>query len=206
MATRNIVPRANGEGNIGTSLKKWLKGWFLDVFVSGNLTDGTNNISVANAKDSNDKKHVQGTDAGLDTGGANAVTAVQLRALLASASPDNAHAESEAESTTTATAMQNKVTFNFTPAFTGEYKLDFCMDLTNSSAIKKTSWQVTQVGNILSDGTVEIDSINNQYLTVCGFNIISLTAGVATSFTIDFCRVDNTAKIKRARLAIRRAN
>ena len=28
MATRNISPRANGEGSIGTSIKKWLAGWF----------------------------------------------------------------------------------------------------------------------------------------------------------------------------------
>jgi hypothetical protein len=28
MATKNIVPRAHEEGNIGTSLKNWLKGWF----------------------------------------------------------------------------------------------------------------------------------------------------------------------------------
>jgi len=33
MATRNIAPRATGEGEIGTTLKKWLKGWFKDVNV-----------------------------------------------------------------------------------------------------------------------------------------------------------------------------
>jgi len=48
MATRNIVPRANEEGNIGTSLKNWLKGWFKDLFVSGNLTDGSNDVTIAN--------------------------------------------------------------------------------------------------------------------------------------------------------------
>ena len=47
MATRNIVPRANEEGNIGTTLKNWLKGWFKDLFVSGDITDGVNSISVA---------------------------------------------------------------------------------------------------------------------------------------------------------------
>jgi len=47
MATRNIVPRGNEEGNIGTSLKNWLKGWFKDLFVSGNLTDGSNDVTVA---------------------------------------------------------------------------------------------------------------------------------------------------------------
>jgi len=46
MATRNIVPRADGEGNIGTALKNWLKGWFVSIFVSGNITDGTHSKTI----------------------------------------------------------------------------------------------------------------------------------------------------------------
>lgn len=57
MATRNIVPRANEEGNIGTLLKNWLKGWFKDLFISGNLTDGTNNITIADIQDTIDLEH-----------------------------------------------------------------------------------------------------------------------------------------------------
>ncbi len=33
MATKNIVPRANGEGGIGTSVKKWLNGFFKNITV-----------------------------------------------------------------------------------------------------------------------------------------------------------------------------
>ena len=51
MATRNIVPRATGEGNIGTSAKNWLKGWFASIFVSGNITDGTKTKTIANIAD-----------------------------------------------------------------------------------------------------------------------------------------------------------
>ena len=47
MATRNIVPRAHEEGNIGTALKNWLKGWFKDIFVSRYITDGVISVSVA---------------------------------------------------------------------------------------------------------------------------------------------------------------
>jgi len=47
MATRNIVPRVTEEGNIGTNLKRWLKGWFKDIFVAGYLTDGNTSISIA---------------------------------------------------------------------------------------------------------------------------------------------------------------
>lgn len=34
MATPNIVPRADGEGSIGTSLKKWAKGYFNALFIN----------------------------------------------------------------------------------------------------------------------------------------------------------------------------
>jgi hypothetical protein len=47
LSTRNFVPRTNEEGNIGTSLKKWLKGWFKDIHVSGDLTNGTISTSIA---------------------------------------------------------------------------------------------------------------------------------------------------------------
>lgn len=43
----NIVPRSNEVGSIGTSLKKWLKGWFKDIFVSGDITDGVNDVAVS---------------------------------------------------------------------------------------------------------------------------------------------------------------
>jgi len=46
MSTRNIVPNNDSEGNIGTSLKKWIKGWFVDVYVSGSITDGTDSVTV----------------------------------------------------------------------------------------------------------------------------------------------------------------
>jgi hypothetical protein len=46
MSTRNFVPRAHEEGNIGTAAKNWLKGWFKDAFVSGSLTDGVKSVSV----------------------------------------------------------------------------------------------------------------------------------------------------------------
>ncbi len=35
MATKNIVPRANGEGQIGTSSKSWNIGYFVSLFING---------------------------------------------------------------------------------------------------------------------------------------------------------------------------
>jgi len=45
MATKNIGPRADGEGQIGTSVKNWLKGWFKSIFL------GTNGIVDSNANE-----------------------------------------------------------------------------------------------------------------------------------------------------------
>ena len=50
MATRAIVPNVNEEGNIGTSLKRWLKGWFKNLFISNDITDGANTVTVAQLK------------------------------------------------------------------------------------------------------------------------------------------------------------
>jgi len=46
MATRNIIPRGDGEGNLGSAIKRWIKGWFVDVYVSGSITDGTDSVTV----------------------------------------------------------------------------------------------------------------------------------------------------------------
>ncbi|RLE42274.1 hypothetical protein DRJ16_05060 [Candidatus Woesearchaeota archaeon] len=51
MATRNIVPVSDNEGNIGTSSKKWSKAWFHALHVAGNMDDGTNTVTIAQMKD-----------------------------------------------------------------------------------------------------------------------------------------------------------
>jgi hypothetical protein len=47
MATKNFVPRSDSEGQIGTSLKRWLKGVFVNLLVTGAVTDGFNITSVS---------------------------------------------------------------------------------------------------------------------------------------------------------------
>jgi hypothetical protein len=63
MATPDIRPNGDGEGNLGTTAYKWLKGWFGTVHTTS-VTDGSNTATVANVKDAVDKKHTQGTDTG----------------------------------------------------------------------------------------------------------------------------------------------
>ena len=44
MATKNITPRADGEGNIGTAVKNWLKGFFKTIFLgSSGIVDSNSN-------------------------------------------------------------------------------------------------------------------------------------------------------------------
>ena len=46
MATRDFVPRADDEGNIGSSSKKWTKVYSKDIAITGELGDGTNEADV----------------------------------------------------------------------------------------------------------------------------------------------------------------
>jgi hypothetical protein len=45
MATRNIVPRNTGEGNIGTQLKQWVCGYFWGIY-TGSITDGVTTLGI----------------------------------------------------------------------------------------------------------------------------------------------------------------
>jgi microcystin-dependent protein len=47
MSTRNIVPRADGEGSIGTSAKKWLSAFFTDLTVTNTIKGTTENSNYA---------------------------------------------------------------------------------------------------------------------------------------------------------------
>ena len=58
MATRNIVPRATGEGNLGTTLLHWLTGWFDSISISGNITNGTKSATVAQLITSNNSGEI----------------------------------------------------------------------------------------------------------------------------------------------------
>jgi len=63
---------------------------FKDLFLSGSISDGTNSATVADIKDAVDKKHSQNTDTYLDQGGANQVSASELRTALDTTIPSKA--------------------------------------------------------------------------------------------------------------------
>lgn len=84
MATRNLVPRANGEGSVGTNLKKWLKGYFDDIYgnVTGNVTGNLTGDVTGNLKGNvtgNVTGNVAGNLAGNVTGSITGVSLVLKR-------------------------------------------------------------------------------------------------------------------------------
>ena len=56
MATPNIKPRANEEGQLGIFGRIWLKIWAKTIFVSGDITDGTNSVTVAELMSGTDEE------------------------------------------------------------------------------------------------------------------------------------------------------
>lgn len=82
MTTPNQVPRANEQGEVGTSAKNWLKGWFKRLFVGSDgivdvnekavikteaTTDAVNEITIKNAATENaPQAKSTGTDANID--------------------------------------------------------------------------------------------------------------------------------------------
>lgn len=95
MATPNINPRADDEGQLGESSKRWSEIAVKDLFVNGNLKDGTNTTTLA----------------ALISGG-GAIYGSQFQKF-----------ESAAISTTTSTSMQTKITDTTTSLPVGTYKI-----------------------------------------------------------------------------------
>jgi hypothetical protein len=75
MATKNLVPRATGEGGIGTALKKWLNGYITHLFATDiSSEDGTNTSTPAQIAGAVSKAHDQAHKTSHEPGGADALT------------------------------------------------------------------------------------------------------------------------------------
>ena len=79
MPTKNIVPRANNEGSIGTLLKRWGSAFFKDVDISGDMTaagdvTATGDVSAANVTATGD---VSAVGADLKSGSTAPVNTLQ---------------------------------------------------------------------------------------------------------------------------------
>jgi len=151
MATRNIVPRANEEGNIGTTLKNWLKGWFKDIFVSNNITDGTNSVTVSDITthvgDTSNPHNVTKTQVGLGN----------VPNLDTTDAVNKAH-DQNTDSGTTST------TFHLDSDSSGPKlkNLSGAIEIRNSadSAYANVKAQDVVINNEIGDGTNKTDPIN----------------------------------------------
>ena len=117
MATKNIVPRATGEGNVGTTLKHWLKGWFDSLFVGGSLTDGTASAVIADLASAVSLKHTNTNDptanqkaalAGTGTPGAGDVYVNNSDARMTNARTPTAHTHVEVDTTSLVADLAGK--------------------------------------------------------------------------------------------------
>ena len=63
MATRNIAPRSNGEGTIGTAVKRWLGSFFNTVDIANGSNAGVNTLQRSTAYAANDVVQYSGLNA-----------------------------------------------------------------------------------------------------------------------------------------------
>jgi hypothetical protein len=86
--TNIIEPNVTNGLDLGSSTKA-----MKDIYLAGNLSDGTNSANVADIKDAVDLKHAQNSDTALDSGNANQVTAAELRSFVDSKGANSGLAE-----------------------------------------------------------------------------------------------------------------
>ncbi len=93
MATRNFVPRADGEGSIGTAAKNWAGGFFKQLNVANVTVDDsktpttdTTDLTTLLSNLANEIKQNKGTPGWKDTPATNLATLATLAGNLASGS------------------------------------------------------------------------------------------------------------------------
>ena len=113
---------------------------------------------------------------------------------------DGDYNEDDTESTTVSTTFVNKLSHILNVAVAGDYFIQWHFALANSNADKVSEVQVTLEGTQI--GVCETSAKPaNIYSCVSGFKRSSLAVGAHT-INIDYRAVNNTAKIKAARLQI----
>ena len=113
---------------------------------------------------------------------------------------DGDYNEDDTESTTVSTTFVNKLSHILNVAVAGDYFIQWHFALANSNVDKVSEVQVTLEGTQI--GVCETSAKPaNLYSCVSGFKRSSLAVGAHT-INIDYRAVNNTAKIKAARLQI----
>ena len=116
------------------------------------------------------------------------------------------YVEDESESTTTDDVnWQQKLRLTFTPPEAGDYWIHWSVEAANSGANKGTYIQLEQDDTTQINTSLNAPIVANGYLNVDGFKKVTLDTSQHT-FDIDFMAntSTSTAKVRRARLAIRK--
>lgn len=115
------------------------------------------------------------------------------------------YAESESESTTPLTSYQTKLVMAFTPPVTGYYILHWTSEISNSASSKATSVLV-DLDNITTFSEARFAPTAGEYFLNAGMKSeIQLIKNQVYNFRIKYRAEASTAKIRRARLWVRRA-
>ena len=81
--TKDLVPRGDGQGNIGSQIKQWIQGFFYQIY-TGAITNGNVNATVADIVDAVNKKHSPHSDDQDLSGLVTKTTAVNSKPLSSS--------------------------------------------------------------------------------------------------------------------------
>ena len=177
MAERNVSPKTNEGSSLGTALKNWLKLWVKSIFVSGNITDGTNDISVQDIQDAIDISASDGdmTKAIYDTdddgivdaaevlndgssGGGNEVTAAEARTHIDDT--DNPHSVDKTD-----VGLSSVPNLDTTDAVNNEHvqNSDTDLDATFEATFVKKVDTVNVLSDITSAGTDIEDAVTKKH-------------------------------------------
>jgi len=181
-----------------------------DLILSGSgavLTDGINSATVSEIKEAIDKKHEHSNKTELDlitdgdhdvrTDNPHNVTPAQLGNGMT-------YVEDETISTTTDSAWQEKYSMEFTPSATGDYLLEWSLEIANSKVGSATLVQVelddtTQINRVYHEA-----GIANEYSNFSGFKKINFADTNLHTIDVDFKADGDTAMICRVRLSMRK--
>ena len=106
-------------------------------------------------------------------------------------------------SSTTSLSYIDKVVLDVIPLFTGNYKLNWYCEISQSNLNARALTRVFDDTNIFGESITDF-KVANIYKNISGYKIISLTKGVRVIFRLQFCASSQTVSIQRARLLLER--
>jgi len=117
---------------------------------------------------------------------------------------DTAYTEDETVSSTTNTAWQQKLRMNFTPPSTGDYLLEWSVEITNSKAGSATYVRIERDDTTQINHVIQEPSIVGEYTNSSGFKKLNFVDTDLHTVDVDWKAEGDTASIRRVRLSMRK--